>query len=229
MCRIRRLPLLDASTIQQKTSRYRGELGALLGVDDLVERVANELAATGVLNNTVIIFTSDNGLFHGEHRIRAGKSRVYEEASHVPLLIRGPGFPQGITAKQVVANIDLAPTIVDFAGADARREMDGRSLLALAQDSSVATGRSLLIEAQPKSNPSSEEGAIVKYKAVRNKSFLYVEYTTGERELYDMRRGTANYDPFQLRSRHASSAYNQIKTELRTKLSKLRTCSGTSC
>ncbi|HKF94448.1 MAG TPA: sulfatase [Gammaproteobacteria bacterium] len=226
---IRRLPLLDASNIQQRTSRYRGELGALLAVDDLVERVVNELAATGVLNNTVVIFTSDNGLFHGEHRIRAGKSRVYEEASHVPLLIRGPGFPQGITAKQVVANIDLAPTIVDFAGADARREMDGRSLLALAQDSSVATGRSLLIEAQGKSKPSSEEGAIVKYKAVRNKSFLYVEYTTGERELYDMRPGTANYDPYQLRSRHASSAYNQIKTQLRTKLSKLRTCSGTSC
>jgi len=237
---IRDLPLLDRPTIQQRTSRYRGELGALLAVDDLVERVVKELAATEVLNSTVIIFTSDNGLFHGEHRIKNGKIHAYEEASHLPLLIRGPGFPKGKTAKQVVANIDLAPTIVDLAGTNARREMDGRSLLALAQDSSVATARNVLIEgqrtrrensvAQGKSQLFLEiQGATQEYKAVRSKSFLYVEYTTGEEELYDMRKGTANYDPYQLQSQHANSAYSQIKSQLAATLNKLRTCSGESC
>jgi hypothetical protein len=67
------------------------------------------------------------------------------------------------------------------------------------------------------------------YKAVRNPSFIYVEHSTGERELYDMRSGTANYDPYQLNSRHAASAYRQIRSQLATRLSQLRTCSGVSC
>ncbi|HKH20545.1 MAG TPA: sulfatase/phosphatase domain-containing protein, partial [Gammaproteobacteria bacterium] len=180
------------------------------------ERIVSKLSVEGVLDNTVLMFTSDNGLFHGEHRIKNGKSKVYEEDVHMPLLIRGDGFPPGVTRNQFVANIDLAPTIVDLADASPRRIMDGRSLLPLAQDASLAPSRNLLIETN-------------EFKAVRNKSFLYVEHSTGERELYDLRKGTANYDPYQLRSRHASSAYNQSKTELRTKLSKLRTCSGTSC
>jgi N-acetylglucosamine-6-sulfatase len=213
---IRKLPLLNATDIQQITSRYRAMLASLLAVDDLVARVVDELAATGVLNNTVIIFTSDNGFFHGEHRIKTGKLPVYEEDVHMPLLIRGDGFPPGVTRNQFVANIDLAPTIVDLANASPRRVMDGRSLLPLAQDATLATSRNLLLET-------------LNYKAVRNKSFLYVEHSNGERELYDLRKGTANYDPYQLKSQHANSAYNQSKTQLRTKLSKLRTCSGASC
>ena len=213
---IRNFSLISSSTAQTITDRYRGQLASLLAVDDLVARVVDELAATGVLNNTVIIFTADNGFYHGEHRIRSEKFRVYEEAVHVPLLIRGDGFPQGVTRNQFVANIDLAPTIVDLADASPQRVMDGRSLLPLAQNATLAASRNLLIET-------------LKYKAVRNKSFLYVEHATGERELYDMRPGTANYDPYQLRSRHASSTYNQIKSQLAATLSKLRTCSGANC
>jgi N-acetylglucosamine-6-sulfatase len=218
---IRKLPLLDSSLIQQRTERYRGELGALLAVDDLMARVVNELAATGVLNNTVIMFTSDHGLFHGEHRLRAGKREVYEEASHVPLLIRGPGFPQGTTANQVVANVDLAPTIVDLADASPGLAMDGRSLLPLAQNPSLANACNLLVEAST--------GGTRTYKAVRNNSFLYVEYSTGEQELYDMRPGSTNYDPYQLQSRHADPAYAGVKAQLSIRLNQLRTCSGISC
>jgi hypothetical protein len=94
--------------------------------------------------------------------------------------------------------------------------MDGRSLLPLAQNPSLATARDLLIET-------------LTYQAVRNDGFVYVEHSTGERELYDMRVGTANYDPYQLRSRHANSTYTQIRAQLRTKLNTLRTCSGLSC
>ena len=213
---IRKLPLLTTTDIRDITRRYRAELASLLAVDDLVERIVSKLSVEGVLDNTVLMFTSDNGLFHGEHRIPNGKSKVYEEDVHMPLLIRGEGFPPGVTRNQFVANIDLAPTIVDLADASPRRIMDGRSLLPLAQDATLAPSRNLLLETN-------------EFKAIRNPSFLYAEHSNGERELYDMRKGTANYDPYQLRSRHASSAYNQSKTELRTKLSKLRTCSGTSC
>jgi arylsulfatase A-like enzyme len=213
---IRSLPRLTASRINEIKVRYQSRLESLLAVDDLVQRVANALANTGVLDNTVLMFTSDNGYFHGEHRIPNNKEKVYEEAARVPLLIRGGGFPPGVTANQYVSNIDLAPTIVSLAGATPRLVMDGRSLLPLAQNPNLATTRSLLIEHQT-------------YKAVRNHSFVYVEHNTGERELYDMRAGTANYDPYQLNSRHANSNYNQIKSQLRTKLNQLRACSGTTC
>ena len=125
---IRNLSLLTASDVARIPQRYRDRLASLLAVDDLVERVVNRLEGTGILGDTVLIFTSDNGFFHGEHRIPAYKRRVYEEAVRVPLLIRGSGFPPGKTANQYAANIDLAPTIVDLAGASAGRVMDGRSL-----------------------------------------------------------------------------------------------------
>jgi N-acetylglucosamine-6-sulfatase len=213
---IRKLPLFSASDIQQITSRYRAVLASLLAVDDLVARVVNELAATGVLDSTVIIVTSDNGFFNGEHRLKTGKLWPYEEDVHLPLLIRGPGFPQAVTRSQFVSNIDLAPTIVDLANASPGRVMDGRSLVPLAQNSNLATSRDLLIET-------------LKYEAVRDKSFLYVEHRNGEQELYDMRPGTTNYDPYQLQSQHANSAYSQIESQLAATLSKLSTCSGANC
>ena len=145
-----------------------------------------------------------------------GKILAYEEAARMPLLIRGGGFPKGATVDQVVGNIDLAPTIIDLADAAPGRVMDGRSLLPLGSDANFGKARALLIET-------------LRYQAVRNDSFLHVEHDTGEQELYDMRPGTANYDPYQLKSQHANSAYSQIKRRLAAKLSKLRTCSGTSC
>ena len=75
-------------------------------------------AANGELDNTLVIYTSDNGFFAGEHRIvQTGKNRVYEEAIRVPLLMRGPGIPQGVTVDDLAINADLAPTILDAAGA----------------------------------------------------------------------------------------------------------------
>ncbi|MDQ4146843.1 MAG: sulfatase [Pseudomonadota bacterium] len=221
---VRELPLLDASDIQELMSRHRARLAALLAVDDLVARVVNELAATGVLNNTVIIFTTDNGFFNGEHRLKKGKRLAYEEDVHMPLLIRGAGFPQGTTANQFVSNTDLAPTIVDLANASPGRIMDGRSLLPLVQNPSLATAHNLLIAARGRRNAISGT-----YQALRNQSFLYVEHMTGERELYDMRPGTANYDPYQLQSRHADPAYAGVMAQLAAKLNQLRTCSGIGC
>jgi N-acetylglucosamine-6-sulfatase len=213
---IRNLPPLTQSELRDITDVYRARLAALLAVDDMVERIVTSLTERGVLDNTVLLFTSDNGFLHGEHRIERGKRKVYEESVRVPLLIRGGGFPQGATATQFVANIDLAPTIVQLAGANARLSMDGRPLLRMALDPNFGLGRNLLIET-------------LEYQAVRNESFLYVEHTSGERELYDMRSDETSYDPFQLHSRHADRAYHRIEARLGVKLSELRTCSGSSC
>ena len=74
---------------------YQQRLESLLSVDDAVASIVAALRASGELDNTLILFTSDNGFFHGEHRIPAGKVLVYEPSIHLPLLMRGPGVPSG--------------------------------------------------------------------------------------------------------------------------------------
>ena len=90
---IRNLPRMTQSDIAYFQRRYRCELESLLSVDEGVRDVVQALLQSGELNNTLIVYTSDNGFFHGEHRIPGYKLRVYEESIRVPLLMRGPGHP----------------------------------------------------------------------------------------------------------------------------------------
>ena len=92
------------------TTLYRSRLESLLAVDDAVGNLIRTLRRTGELDHTVVIFTSDNGYLLGQHR-QIGKELPYEESMRVPLIVRGPGFPSGARRRQLVANIDLAPTI----------------------------------------------------------------------------------------------------------------------
>lgn len=85
----------------------------------------NELTATGELDNTIVMFTTDNGYLLGE-RIPAGKTVPYEPSTYLPLVVRGPGFPPGTTRDQLVADIDLAPTFVDAADAQSGFDMTAR-------------------------------------------------------------------------------------------------------
>jgi arylsulfatase A-like enzyme len=158
---IRKIRLLGETLIKRITDRYHARQASLLAVDDLVGRVVNALKNKNVLSNTIIFFTSDNGYFQGEHRIRSGKIHVYEESSLVPLFVRGPGFTAGKKEGKIVSNVDLAPTIVALAGAQARLQMDGRSLL------QPLSTRAVLIET-------------TNYRAVRDNGFAYVEYDTGK-------------------------------------------------
>lgn len=190
---------------------YRSQLESLLAIDDLVERLVDTLEETGRLDRTVILFTSDNGFFHGQHRIPEGKLLPYEEAIHVPLIVRGGGFPAGATARQPVSNVDLAPTIVALAGATARRKMDGRDLLPVALDPSIGQDRALFFEvlSRNKSRPS--------YEAVRTSRWMWIEYRNGSRELYDMQA-----DPLQLQSRHKAPGLARVRADLARRLAALR-------
>jgi N-acetylglucosamine-6-sulfatase len=111
--------------------QYGNRLASLLAVDDLIGTVTAALG--NEINNTVLIFTSDNGWFYGDHQL-TGKLLAYEESIRVPLYMRlpGSGSPRQITAS--VLNIDLAPTITAWAGATPTRVMDGRSLLPLLEN-----------------------------------------------------------------------------------------------
>ena len=129
----------------------------------------------------------------------------------MPLLMRGPGIPAGVTIPDLAINADLAPTIVDLANATPGLEMDGRSLIPVAQKPGIERGRELLIE-----EPS--------FKAIRTERYVYAEHSTGETELYDVLK-----DPFELVSRHNDPAYASIKARLASHLQQLRNCAGPSC
>ena len=190
---------------------YRCELESLLSVDEGVKKVVDALQAKAELDRTVLIYTSDNAYFHGEHRIPRDKQHIYEESIRVPLLMRGPGIPQGVSVAPLVINADLAPTLVDLANANPGQGMDGRSLIPIAKNPSVAQGRELLIE-----EPS--------FAAIRTGRYMYAEHRTGEKELYDLKN-----DPFELVSRHNGPTYASVRTNLSAELKKLRTCAGPSC
>jgi arylsulfatase A-like enzyme len=224
---IRNRPLLTQAQINQLDARYRARAEALLGVDDLVQNVVSSLQATGELKNTVLMFTSDNGFFHGEHRVPNGKVRVYEPSIRVPLLIRGPGLPKGVHRRQPVGNVDLAPTILDFANARPGRKEDGMSLVSIMQNKRDFPGRGLDLETYDNADPT--EGADpdappVNYLGVRTDRYMYATYGNGEQELYDLQA-----DPFELQNQSGNPVYAPAQSALQRLLSSEAKCAGKTC
>src|ERR671913_715003 len=162
----------------------------------MVGRLVGVLRETGEFSNTYIVFTSDNGLHLGEHRINKKKWTAYEEAIRVPLLVRGPGVPPGVSRSQVALHNDLAPTFASWASVTPPSFVDGRSLSPLLSSSSPATWRSaFLIEHRSSPEEFAYVRAIPEYNAVRTSQFIYVEYpTTGEHEFYDLDPTSPTYD-----------------------------------
>ena len=129
---IRALPRFSAGERAAIDDLYRLRIRSLQAVDRGVARLVHTLRVTGQLDNTYIVFTSDNGFHLGQHRLPAGKQTAYDTDIHVPLLIRGPGISAGSHVAQVTGNVDLAPTFEAMAGVPAPSFTDGRSLLGLA-------------------------------------------------------------------------------------------------
>ena len=214
---------LTQQEINRATRNYRCRAESLLAIDEGVGRIVNALRESGELNDTLFVYTADNGFFHGEHRIQAGKNRVYEEAIRVPLLIRGPGVPKGVEVEEMAINADLSPTLLDAAGTKATLPQDGRSLLKLADEPDRYFGRELLIE---QFSPDGEDGEPIgtEYQAVRTQRYVYAQNATGELELYDL-----DADPFQLQNQIANPAYDEVEAALAARLAALASCRGKSC
>lgn len=212
---VQALPRWSKQQKADTTDHYRAYLESLLAVDEGVERIIRALRRAGVLDDTLIVFTSDNGYFFGEHRFAPGKGRFYEPAIRVPLLMRGPGVARDETEGALVANTDLAPTILELAGAAPLREMDGRPLL-LAPDTEPASGnRAVLLQSGGPYRPD---------WGIRTSRYTYIENSSGERELYDLRK-----DPDQLRNLAGTPAADEVEADLVARLAALKTCAGSSC
>jgi N-acetylglucosamine-6-sulfatase len=216
-------PRLSSTEISNLTDFYRKRLRALQSLDEMVERLVNTLSETGELSNTYIVLTSDNGIYLGEHRLTE-KAAAYNASPRVPLLVRGPGVPRGVTRSQMALNNDLAPTIASWAGLTPPGLVDGRSLAPLLSSSPPTSWRTaFLVEHRRTPEEYGYVSAIPDYDAIRTSQYNYVEYETGEKELYDL-----NTDPTELTSIHASASPTLI-ANLKARLDALRTCAGAGC
>jgi len=212
-------PRLSPGEIAGIEENWRQELETLQAVDEGVAQIVGALDRSGELKDTLIVFTSDNGFMHGEHRAQAEKVLLYEESFRVPLLMRGPGIPSGRREERLVGNIDIAPTILDAAGVAPGRVQDGISLLDLVADPDAWWGRDILIENGRGAN------GIPSYRVIRTNRFVYAEHlTTGEYELYDLLE-----DPYELRSVDGSDEYAAVQADLAGRLGRLTRCAGPSC
>jgi N-acetylglucosamine-6-sulfatase len=208
-------PLMTAAQINTARRAYRCRIESLLAIDEGIAQLVDALKRSGELENTLIVYTSDNGFFAGEHRIRTGKVKLYEESIHLPLLIRGPGFPAGARVSEMAINADLAPTILEATGAKASRVVDGRPLQPIAENPGRERGRELLIETNS-------------YRAIRTRRYIYAEHfggaSAGATEMYDL-----DSDPYELQSLHADPSYAGARAALAKRLSALKGCNGADC
>jgi N-acetylglucosamine-6-sulfatase len=198
---------------------FKKRIQALAAVDEGVGRILDALATSGELDNTYVLFTSDNGYLLGEHRYQ-GKVLAYEESVRVPMLVRGPGVPAGSHVDRTVTTVDLASTVLQVTGATAGRPQDGHSLLDPASD----PDRTVLIQAGPPSATRHPKPWM--YRGVRTNRYTYVRWSMFGRftELYDRR-----VDPYQLRNRAHDKRYQRIVRALARRTNALVDCSGAAC
>jgi arylsulfatase A-like enzyme len=215
-------PRLTQDFISYMQGAYRQRLRSMLSVEDLLRQIITTLQDTGELNNTYIFFTSDNGHHMGHHRLGLNKKTPYEEDIGVPLMVRGPGVPAGAVRRQLVINNDFAPTIAELAGVPTPSFVDGKSFVPLLSSSPPSSWRTAFLEEgwyQPAERFSSPT-----HKSVHTQQYMFTEYNTGERELYDL-----SADPYQLQSISRTANTEQLYSSLQSRLNALRACSGEGC
>ncbi|HET9541648.1 MAG TPA: sulfatase [Acidimicrobiales bacterium] len=232
-----RYPRLSTAQVQTVDARWRDSLRSLAAVDEAVGAIVEDLADTGELEDTVLIFTSDNGLYHGEHRIPGSKYLPYEPAIRVPLIVAGPAVADGLrgtVSDAAVANVDLAATILDLANVEPLAPVDGRSLLPLLTGEPVpwqAGATPSATHARPiylMGVGSSIRGNVPQtYSGVRSSdgwSYIRWEDQAGSTELYDLVN-----DPEQTENLARDPSYRAIRARLERQRHHLVRCAGRSC
>jgi N-acetylglucosamine-6-sulfatase len=216
---IRQLPKLSDATKAKIDNQHERRAESLQAVDDLVAGVVGTLKDKGVLSNTYIFFTSDNGWHEGEHRIQLGKWRPYEEDIHMPLVVRGPGVAAGSTTNKLVLNTDYLPTLTELAGTQIPDYVDGRSLKPVLDGSVTSERTAVLLEAA--ANYSQAYRGIRTIRTGTTTRRKYVEYSGGARELYNLET-----DGYELTNSYDAAA---PPTSLAMRLQALKVCAADTC
>jgi N-acetylglucosamine-6-sulfatase len=210
---VQQLPPLDSTERAKLMADRRHEAATLLGVDDAVKRIFDQLSESDDLGNTVVFFLTDNGYSFGEHRIR-GKRCPYEECIRTPFAVRVPGATAG-DVPGLVSNVDLAPTIADLAGVDPSLTEDGRTF------APVLLGRPW----KPPDGVFLEwagDHDIPPWQGVRTTDFVYIEDADGTVELYDLTGVLGPADPLELKNRSGDHRYRRTVRQLARKLDAFR-------
>lgn len=197
---------------------YERTLRTLMSVDAGVGEVVAALEKKGIRDNTLIIYMSDNGMALGENRV-FGKACPYDGCIHVPLVV---SYPDKIPASRVdpnlVLNIDIAPTLMELAGIPQASTFDGQSFLPLLGDPTHEWRDGFMIEQYQTDEDEGGMTALVpNYVGFRTAEWKYVEYVTGERELYDLLN-----DPFEMNNLASQSQYEQTMQMLSARIKEIR-------
>jgi N-acetylglucosamine-6-sulfatase len=190
---------------------YKRYAETLLGVDDNVGRVLQELASRGQLDSTLVVYMGDNGFAFGEHGL-IDKRNAYEESMRVPLLARCPElFSGGRKVAPMVANLDIMPTVLDACGVQAPKGLDGQSWLPLARGTPTDWRKELLYEYYWERNypqtPTTHAIRTDRYKFIRYHGIWDID------ELYDLQQ-----DPLEGNNLIFSVEHQKIVAQMRTRL-----------
>lgn len=201
---------LKKGEVEEIERLRRRQLEALVGLDREIAEIVETLRADGRLATTWIVFTSDNGLVLGEHRLEAGKSCPYEPCVNVPMVVAPPGgLSAGRIDDRLVANIDLAPTIAEIMGADVEAPIDGMSWLPLVDGPQVGWRDEILLE-QWRDAPEK------RWAGIRTATHKFVRYDNGDEELYDLVA-----DPDELQNLARNSMFAAERADLTMRLDAL--------
>ena len=197
----------------------RDRLRMLAAVDEGLGQILAELEKQGTLNQTVVMVIGDNGYFYGEHGLSEERRLAYEESVRLPLLVRYP--PQvkaGAEPTGMALTTDLAPTILELAGAPALPGIDGRSLVPLFARTPADWRKSFLIEYT--TDIVFPRTLKMGYDAVRTERYKFIRYRelAGMNELYDLQQ-----DPFELTNLIGSPAAVGLRQQMETELARLLT------
>jgi N-acetylglucosamine-6-sulfatase len=188
---------------------YRRYAETLLAVDDSMGRIVALLSERGLLDSTIVMFMGDNGFAFGEHGL-IDKRTAYEASMRVPLIVAGGGLPAGTAVDDVVANIDIAPTVLEAAGL-APPAMDGRSFLSLARGERLPWRDALLYEYYWERNFPQTPAM----HAIRGSRYKYIRYygLWDTDELYDLQA-----DPLETRNLIRDSGHQTVVTKMNAQL-----------
>jgi len=216
---VRALPTRDRSVMD---ANRRKEWAAAGSVDDAVRRIDGALQTAGVIDNTVVIFMTDNGYAFGEHRW-VKKICEYNECNSTPLLVRYPG-QGGRQDSHLISNVDLASTISEIGGATPGLPQDGMSFAPLLTGTPPASWRDGLLQhwsgGDGKGKPGTPD-SVPQFWAVRTANWKYVEIDNGDKELYD-----EGADPYELTNRAGDATLAAVQADLKLKLDALKASAG---
>ncbi len=190
---LKAIPPLSPKDIEMIDRHFRMRAQSVQAIDKMIGQIRATLAALH-LENTYIVFSSDNGLHMGEYSLRPGKMTPFDIDVRVPLIVAGPGVAKGQVVSAIVENVDLCPTFIELGGVSSPTSADGHSVVSLLQGGAAGEWRNMaLIEHhRPFPNPTDSDAPMLhasnptSYAAVRTERALYVEYEDGEIGYYDL-------------------------------------------